>query len=84
MKTFFLKYIRYALIAVVCAFSPSACATTQMAGECPESRTLKCLAGKTCVPAKGRGCQVCFCNSPEQKTPGPDENAINWNPPPIN
>jgi hypothetical protein len=40
------------------------CRSVPVAGECPDSVTMKCLAGKKCYEDKKRGCIMCRCDAP--------------------
>jgi len=54
---------RILILLVLLAFA-AGCRSIPVAGECPESAGLKCLAGKQCFEDKQRGCIMCRCNSP--------------------
>jgi hypothetical protein len=54
---------RIVLLLVLLAFAV-ACRSMPVAGECPESVSMKCLAGKKCSEDTKRGCIVCRCDAP--------------------
>lgn len=37
------------------------CKTVPVAGECPETASLRCLSRKICQTDSRRGCQKCIC-----------------------
>lgn len=37
------------------------CKTVRVAGECPETASLRCLSRKICQSDTRRGCQKCIC-----------------------
>ena len=54
---------RIMLLLVLLAFAVG-CRSMPIAGECPESVGMKCLAGKKCSEDKKRGCMMCRCDAP--------------------
>ncbi len=56
-----MKRILFLLVFLVFAVG---CRAIPVAGECPESVGLKCLAGKICAEDKKRGCIMCRCDAP--------------------
>lgn len=54
---------RILLLLVLLAFAVG-CRSIPIAGECPETTGIKCLAGKKCSQDEKRGCLVCSCDSP--------------------
>ena len=52
------------LLLLVLLASAVGCRSIPVAGECPESVGMKCLAGKQCAEDKQRGCIMCRCDAP--------------------
>jgi hypothetical protein len=59
---------RIVWILLLVAFAV-ACRTIPVAGECPESRSLRCLSRKVCTEDRQRGCQVCRCEDVWESDP---------------
>ena len=56
--------MRRIIILLVLLVFAVACRSIPVAGECPDSAGMKCLAGKKCSEDKKRGCIMCRCDSP--------------------
>jgi hypothetical protein len=52
----------------------SSCRTVPVAGECPESASLRCLSRKVCTEDAKRGCLVCTCESVWETDPSRQED----------
>jgi len=55
--------MRWLMVGILWVLVGLACATTKVAGECPESENLRCMTRKICDQDKQRGCMVCTCES---------------------
>jgi hypothetical protein len=56
--------MRRILLLVLLLLFAVGCRSIPIAGECPESVGMKCLAGKKCSEDKKRGCIMCRCDAP--------------------
>jgi hypothetical protein len=61
-----MKPIVWAVLLLALAM---ACRTMPVAGECPESKDLRCLSRKVCTEDRQRGCQVCKCQDVWESDP---------------
>ena len=52
----------------------TACRTMPVAGECPESASLRCMTRKICQEDAKRGCVVCTCESAWESDPARQED----------
>jgi len=64
----------------VVMFPACGCGGT-IAGECPETASKPCLTGKVCTHDATKGCDMCYCDTPDAKEPlVEDRNAVGKNP----
>ena len=65
--------IRVLISRIVLWLLATACRTMPVAGECPESTSLRCLSRKVCEEDHTRGCLVCTCEAVWETDPSRQE-----------
>jgi hypothetical protein len=56
--------MRRVILLLVLLMFVVGCRSIPVAGECPDSVTMKCMTGKQCAEDKKRGCIMCRCDAP--------------------
>ena len=68
------KAICLSLAIIIWVFP--ACVKTRIAGECPQTKHIRCMTRKICSEDKAQGCMKCTCESAWESDPIKEQERI--------